>query len=452
MKANGKILVSGICLASFMALAGDLSFTISSDRADARYKLGEEAVFTVAAKDANGVPAKSGIVSWKLNNFGNKVFSSGEEDLSKNGGTFTVKGSQTEPGFLRLDVAETAKKPVYTMRGVVFDHEKIVPGTPNPPDFMDFWRKAIRKYDREVTEPIRVNEVERTDKTVMYELRIPSTQGRYVWGYFSEPVDKSKGPYPLNVNVPGAGPALWGCNKALWGGCSKQGNAMSLRINVHYYDPAVLKDEKPKSPKCLAVQKDEDEAYAKKYPVKKVDYPQFGIAASREDYFYYGVILAANRAVDWAASRPGVDTKRIGYCGISQGGGFGLILTALNKRIRYAQVAVPALTDLLGDIISSRAAGWPRLIAAQLPENRSAAEKNAPYFCGVNFARHIDVPIGFLIGFIDTVCPPHTGYAAYNVCPSRTKAIFYSIDRGHDACRGEGDKALNEWMSKIRSR
>ena len=444
MKASKKILVSGLCLASFMALAGNMSFTISSDRADAKYRLGEEAVFTVMAKDTNGVPAKSGIVRWKLNNFGDKVFASGEEDLSKNGGTFTVKGSQTEPGFLRLDVTEKAKKPASAMWGVVFDPEKIVPGTPNPPDFMDFWREAIRKYDREVTEPIRVTEVKRTDKAVMYELRIPSTQGRYVWGYFSEPIDKSNGPYPLNVHVPGAGPSSWGC--------SMPGDAMSLKINVHYYDPVVLKGENPKNPKCKAVQKEEDEAYAKKYPVKNVRYTQCGIAASREDYFYYGVILAANRAVDWAASRPGVDAKHIGYSGGSQGGGFGLILTALNKHIRYAQVTVPAITDLLGDRISSRKAGWPRLIDGQLPENRSAAEKNAPYFCGVNFARHIDVPIGFVVGFIDTVCPPHTGYAAYNVCPSKTKAIFYSVGWGHDASRGEGGKALNNWMSKIRQR
>ncbi len=100
----------------------------------------------------------------------------------------------------------------------------------------------------------------------------------------------------------------------------------------------------------------------------------------------------------------------------------------------------------LGDRVSSRQAGWPRMIDAQLPENRSAAEKNAPYFCGVNFARHIDVPIGFVVGFIDTVCPPHAGYAAYNVCPSAKKAMFHSIGWGHNASRGNGGNALRKWM------
>ena len=155
----------------------------------------------------------------------------------------------------------------------------------------------------------------------------------------------------------------------------------------------------------------------------------------------------AELAVDWAASRPGVDPKRVSYRGGSQGGGFGLILTGLNKRIRRASIAVPAITDLLGDRVSSREASWPRLIDAQLPENREAAIKNAPYFCGVNFARQIDVPVGFVVGFIDTVCPPHAGYAAYNVCPSEKKAIFDSIGWGHDASKGKGGPALAKWFA-----
>ena len=294
------ILAVAACVA---AHASGLKFDITSDHEDATYKLGEQAVFTVKALDASGAPAKSGRVKWNLNNFGAKVFASGTEDLSANGGTFTVKGAQTEPGFLRLDVTEVGKKPSSAKWGVAFEPKKIVPGTPYPDDFMDFWRSAIAKYDREVTEPIRVTEVKRTAASVMYELRIPSTQGRYVWGYFSEPVDKTKGPFPLQVSVPGAGPSSWGC--------TMDGNSMHLKVNVHYYDPAVLKGEPHKSAKCLAVQREEDQAYAKKYPVKTVRYTQCGIAASREDYFYYGVILAANRAVDWAASRPGVDPKRV---------------------------------------------------------------------------------------------------------------------------------------------
>ena len=103
-----SILAVAACVA---AHASGLKFDITSDHEDATYKLGEQAVFTVKALDASGAPAKSGRVKWNLNNFGAKVFASGTEDLSANGGTFTVKGAQTEPGFLRLDVTEVGKKP-----------------------------------------------------------------------------------------------------------------------------------------------------------------------------------------------------------------------------------------------------------------------------------------------------------------------------------------------------
>ena len=155
-KTISSVLAVAACVAAY---AGGLKFDISSDHADATYKLGEQAVFTVKALDASGAPAKSGRVKWNLNNFGAKVFASGEEDLAANGGTFTVKGAQTEPGFLRLDVTEVGKKPSSAKWGVAFEPKKIVPGTPYPDDFMDFWRSAIAKYD---AGPLRVGLLLRT--------------------------------------------------------------------------------------------------------------------------------------------------------------------------------------------------------------------------------------------------------------------------------------------------
>ena len=79
-------------------------------------------------------------------------------------------------------------------------------------------------------------------------------------------------------------------------------------------------------------------------------------------------------------------------------------------------------------------------------------EENLPVLLptDVEFTGKGESPITTSNSFIDTVCPPHAGYAAYNVCPSKTKAMFYSIGRGHDANSGEGGKALSEWMSNIK--
>ena len=452
MKAMNKtksVLATAAAAMTILSAAADdsksgdaLVIGIAADRAECLYKLGEETTFTVTAKTADGRPATSGKLKWTLNNFGGKEFASDVVDLEKSGSNvFTVKGAQTEPGFLRLDVREQRKGAATRMWGVAYSPEKIVPGAPCPDDFTDFWKDAIAKYDREVTAPIEMIEVEKGAATTMWMLKIPSTQGRTVYGFYSEPNDASKGPFPLNVNVPGAGPSVWGCGRGA--------ESCNLLVNVHYYDPTPVKGVTRKTGKSKEIQEQEDREYAKRYPVKTVRYTQTGIAVSREDYFYYGIILAANRAVNWATERKAVDRSRVWYSGGSQGGGFGLILTGLNPRITNARVTVPAITDLLGDRVSKREAGWPRLIDAQLPENRDAAAKNAPYFCGVNFARQIKCPIVFGVGFIDTVCPPHAGYSAFNACPAKEKAMFHGIGCGHALDKKTQDK-MSAWIGKFR--
>ena len=58
----------------FVAAAGATSaLTISADHSDAVYSLGEEAVFTVKSDKGEVGP-----YAWQLNNFGGKVFASGE--------------------------------------------------------------------------------------------------------------------------------------------------------------------------------------------------------------------------------------------------------------------------------------------------------------------------------------------------------------------------------------
>jgi cephalosporin-C deacetylase-like acetyl esterase len=407
-------------LSAFAAIAAHATlFRVSCDQPDAKYRLGEIATFTVEATEKNGAAPK-GMAHVRLDNFGDRIFMERDVDLAKEA-QFTVTGQMDRAGFLMLRVSK--KGSATKLFGVGYEPEKLRPYRECPADFDQFWSDAIKKYDAEVTAPIKMTKVDpgNIKERDLYELEIPAVGNRTVWGYLSVPTDASKRPYPLVVRVPGAGPASF-----FSGGSA---NTIDLFVNVHYYKP--VRGLKHKCPEHLALQKVEDEAYAKKYPVKVVRYTQCGIAVSREDYFYYGIILAANRAIDWACARPDVDKARVRYTGGSQGGGFGLILTGLNKHIRRAVVTVPAITDHLCFKIDGREAGWPRLIDAQLDENRAAAEANAPYFDAVYFAQRIDVPIRMNVGFADTVCPPHAGYTAYNVCPSKDKLMRYGIGQGH---------------------
>ena len=420
-----------------LAFSADAAmFEFACDKADGVYALGEKATITVKVFETNSVPLETGKVKWRLNNFGDATIEEGTFDLSKGSNTFTVSGALKEPGFLRLDVSELSAKgrSVETKYyGVAYDPYHIKPGAECPADFNDFWAAAVKKYDETVTAPIKMTKVEDDNSKLrnLYELEIPTVEGRTLYGYLSEPKDLSKGPFPVVVSVPGAGPSTWGV-----GGDDK---TIRLFVNVHYNRP--LLGEAKHSERNEANQKEEDEAWARHYPVKKVRYTQVGIASSREEYFYYGVLLGVNRAVNWLAARPEVDRKRFYYNGTSQGGGFGLWLCGLNGNFTRAVVYVPALTDLLGFRQGDRESGWPRLIEGQLDENKAAAERNAPYFCGVNFARNIKIPIRMEVGSADTVCPPMAGFSAFNAMPSKDKEIHIGLGQGHGV--------FNEFRSKL---
>ena len=61
-------------MAALVALtAAATEFRITCDHADAKYRLGEDATFTVEAYETNGVPLK-GMANIRLDNFGDRVF------------------------------------------------------------------------------------------------------------------------------------------------------------------------------------------------------------------------------------------------------------------------------------------------------------------------------------------------------------------------------------------
>ena len=175
-------------------------------------------------------------------------------------------------------------------------------------------------------------------------------------------------------------------------------------------------------------------------------YCHAGITESREDYFYYPVILGIDRAVDWVAARPDVDRSRFRYQGTSQGGGFGFYLCGLNRAFTRAAFYVPAITDTMG-YLKGRKSGWPMVVEnnSSTPERRAVAERWAPYFDGANFASRITCPVRVAVGFSDTTCPPCAVYAAYNEIKVKDKAIGNGIGMTH-SCRGHFYSKFGNWV------
>ena len=422
-------LMFAAAFAAYGAFALPLTFTFENDRPGAVYRCGEEAVFTVTACGTNGTKATSGVVTAVLNNFGPKVVATREIDLAKEN-PFVLRGSLAEPGFLKLELS--APDTPSRCWSVGFDPERIVKGSPSPADFDAFWSAARAKLAREVPADVRMERMPERSAAAYDFYRISfATFGRRVHGYMSVPTDKSLAPYPVSFCVAAAGFGGWTNTMA------PSGRAICVFFSVYPFEPTYDWEKPEEKAKYDAMN-------AASHRACGTGYSQAGMATGREDYFFYPVILGIDRAVDWVAARKDVDLSRFHYFGTSQGGGFGFYLTGLNSHFTKAAFFVPAITDTLG-YLAGRASGWPRVVESQKPENKSAAERNAPYFDGANFAARIRCPVRVVVGFSDTTCPPCAVYAAYNAIPAADKGILHGLGMTHSV-RPDLYKRLMDWL------
>ncbi|WP_089153963.1 acetylxylan esterase [Micromonospora sp. NBS 11-29] len=135
-----------------------------------------------------------------------------------------------------------------------------------------------------------------------------------------------------------------------------------------------------------------------------------------ESYHYRRLITDAVRAVDAARALPGVDATRVVAAGNSQGGGLALAVAGLVDDLAALLVTAPFLCHMARGVALSDASPYGE-IARYLAVHREAEEAvwhTLSHVDGVAFARRASAPAHFGIGLRDDVCPPSTGFAAYN--------------------------------------
>ena len=411
-----------------MLLVAALALTFANDKPDLVYNCGETAAFTMTAKDDKGAPL-SGELEATLDNFGPEKFSTGTWDLAKTN-VFTISGTLSKPGFLRLTFKGKDGK-FKQCWSVAYEPSKIRKGSPSPDDFDQFWADARKKLAAEVPLDPQVELVpERTTSNIEFYRISFATFGRRVYGYMSVP--KSKGPFPVDFGVNAAGFGGWTND------LHPRTDAICVQFSVYPFPPDWRWKE-------IGLQAKYDEMNKAAHDKYGCGYASSGITESREAYFFYPVILGIDRAVDWVAARPDVDTTRFRYQGTSQGGGFGFYLCGLNRRFTRAAFFVPAITDTMG-YRAGRASGWPRIVESNsaTPGKKAAAEKWAPYFDGANFAARIACPVRVAVGFSHTTCPPCAVYAAFNEIKT-DKDILHGFGMTH-ACYGKFYAELDRWI------
>ena len=458
-----------LCVAA-TAVAAPYKFTVDCDEPARMRKVGETTEFRITCEDLAKTNGFGGPVEVWLDNFGTNVLVR-RTVCPEKGNPIVLRGTLTEPGFLRAVAMNPGSKTTFFGLGkgnvcasVGYEPEKIVQGLPCPDDFDAYWQGERKRLAAEV--PLAATRERVTDYRkkgfVCWKVSFATFGGKRVWGFLTMPteecgkvegwkggkvegwkggkvegwkggrVERWKGGkvrrYPLRVNVPGAGPA------AVAASAGARPGEVSLTLNVHPFEPAA--DAKGQKKLYEA----QDVACRKRYGTT---YATSGLGVSREEYFYHDIILGMDRAVDWAVALPEVDRSRVWYSGGSQGGGFGMFLMGLNRNFTRGYVWICAIADH-GGYRLGRIPGWPRLVQCN-ERNRAVAERFAPYFDACNFAARVKIPIRMSAGLSDCCCPPPAVWSAYNALGSVDKAIVPCPNVGH-AIPSEVSAGFERWL------
>ncbi len=386
-------LVAALCVPALRAQQSTLTLidvSVTPDHPGWVYSPGETARFNVSVLRA-GYPVDGVVVRYEVGPEMMEATTSGPLTL-KDGRAVVEGGTLRVPGFIRLLVTATYEGKEYRGFGTAgFSPEAIEPTTVLPEDFMTFWDKAIRTArETPLDAKMTLLPAYSTVEVNVYHVSFQNDRsGSRIYGMLSMPA--APGSYPLVLQVPGAGVRPYTPNV----GAARRG-VIHLAIGIH--GVPVNMDEQ--------VYRDLAGASIANYWTFRLD--------DRDAYYYKRVILGAVRAGDFLHSLPQADGSRYGVYGGSQGGALSIITAALDSRITRLSAIHPAMADHEG-YLHGRAGGWPHLFAPWNDHNTSANIETARYYDVVNFARHIRVPGYYTWGFNDTVCPPTSMYAAYNV-------------------------------------
>ena len=398
---------------------------VALDRANATYKCGESAEFTVTIYEKDKTLAKTGKYYYQIDNYGAHVFEKKDVDLEIVGNPFKVKGTLEYPGFLRLEV----KSGKNTLRhySAAYEPERITTAEPKPDDFDKFWDGAVKRLQKKVPLDAKVKKVETSRQDVeISRVSFATFGGKRVYGVLALP-KQVKGKLPVDLNCPGAGP---GYNvKSLANQARK--DRITLWMSIHDFEVGMGDAE------TKARYEEQEKRYRALDAISKARaYPVAGLSLSREQGHYFNRIVGINRAFDWAAALPNADRANIYYHGASQGGGMGLILTGLNKSIRRAYMGVPAMCDLLSCKHDGRQSGWPRITEYEPKEpadHLARVQENCRYFDAAYFCDRIRVPVRLSVGYADESCAPHSVLAAYNRIPAKDKKLYHGIGGVHSS-------------------
>ncbi len=394
---------------------------VAPDHLDWQYKLGEIVQFGITVLQY-GNPIPDVRLNYEI--MPEKMAPIRSDSLMLKGEKTMVNGgTMTSPGFLACRAyAKVGGKLYEGLATVAYEPLKIEATTELPDDFYAFWNNAKNKA-AEI--PLNATLVllpdQSTAKVNVYHISFQNVQNNSrIYGVLCIPKQEKK--YPALLYVPGAGvrPYQGRIDMAEKG-------IITLEIGIHGI-PVTM----------------EEAVYEDLRNTALLGYRFFNLD-DRDRYYFKRVYLGCVRAVEFIFSLPQFDGQRLAVTGSSQGGALAIVTAALEPRVRWLAVEHPGFCDLTG-YLHGRAGGWPHMFDKTNFAFNAKKDKieTSKYYDVVNFARQLKIPGYYLWGFNDTVCPPTSMYAAYNVIQA-PKELEIGQDTGH-WCYPEHRQKFESWL------
>ncbi len=178
-----------------------------------------------------------------------------------------------------------------------------------------------------------------------------------------------------------------------------------------------------------------------------------GIDDAPEKLYYRQMYLDTAQLAKIVMGMPDVDPQRVGAMGGSQGGGLTLACVALEPRIQRAAPVFPFLSDYQRTWEIDQAKDAYAELKEYFRKFDPRHDRKTEIFTKLGYidiqflAPRIRGEIQMAVGFMDTVCPPSTQFAAYNKITAKKSLLIYP-DFGHEALPGNPDESF-KFMAQL---
>lgn len=152
----------------------------------------------------------------------------------------------------------------------------------------------------------------------------------------------------------------------------------------------------------------------------------------KNEFYYRAVYMDCIKALDFANTRPELDSEKIVINGGSQGGALGMAVCSLDSRPWLAMVDVPSNSNLEARV--EGAFGSYSSVTEYLkiyPQQIEKVYETLSYFDTMNMAQNIKCRVFASVALKDTICPAKCYFASYNRITAPKEIRIYPFN-GHE--------------------